>query len=63
MEKQGVLTKPPGVSGETREAVSGGGWAGEPMGGADQGPRSHLFSQPPPPQGPELTAAASGGAL
>lgn len=56
MEEQGVLTKPP-----EKRCVEG--WAGDSMGGVDQGLRSHLFSQPPPPQRPELTAAALGGLL
>lgn len=50
MEKQGVLTKPPGVSGETREAVSGG------VGGGTHGrrrPRAQvtpLLTVPTPPR-------------
>lgn len=63
MEKQGVLTKPPGVSGETRETVSwrvGRGTHGRRRPRAQATP---LLTAPPTPPGPELTAAASGGAL
>lgn len=51
MEKQGVLTKPPGVSGETKETVSGR------VGGGTHGrcrPRAQvtpLLTAPPPTKG------------
>lgn len=46
MEKQGVLTKPPEVSGETREAVSGGGGRGNPWEAQTKGP-GHTSSHSP----------------
>lgn len=50
MEKQGVLTKPPGVSGGTREAVSWGDGCGGSWEVQTQGPGHTSFHSPHPPR-------------